>query len=191
MIPPALETAPSDVSRAALGMVPLAMMRIMASGGQAVPPVVMDASVGITHPTVATILRRPDGRNRLRHLLFPGQELAACRDGEFLLWMISTRHGVASLSQAQIVLWTFLIAASAVYVMALSGVLIEISEGTLILLGISGVALVGSKLQQNKDSNQSDGKLAVPGPVAGVQQVEGLPTTRSAWPGRGRRPGGR
>jgi hypothetical protein len=36
--------------------------------------------------------------------------------------------------------WTFLIGASAVYVMVLSGVLIDITDSTLVLLGIAGVA---------------------------------------------------
>jgi hypothetical protein len=182
VIPPNLKAAPEGTSRTALGLVPLAVMRIVASGNPAVPPVVRDASIGITRPAVAltsavlTVLIAFGvfyllGKNRG----VPGRGI--------LLWMISTRYGVASLSQAQIVLWTFLIAASAVYVMVLSGVLIEISEGTLILLGISGVALVGAKLQQNKDNSQADSRLAVPGAVIGVQQV-GDPTDneiRLAW----------
>jgi hypothetical protein len=60
-----------------------------------------------------------------------------------LLRIISTQDGYASLSQLQIVLWTFVVGISAIYVMTLSGNLISISEGTLILLGIaSGSALL-------------------------------------------------
>jgi hypothetical protein len=101
--------------------------------------------------------------------------------------MISTRSGVASLSQTQIMLWTFLIGASAVYVMALSGVLIDITDTTLVLLGITGVATIGSKLQSSQQSakgeTQADGKSVVPGGVLGLVQV-GTATeseVRLAW----------
>ena len=75
--------------------------------------------------------------------------------------MISTRGGVASLSQLQVILWTFVIGTGAVYVMAITGGLIDISNGTLILLGISGVATVGSKLQnaQSGNSQSTTGRI--------------------------------
>ena len=57
-----------------------------------------------------------------------------------ILAVISTRDGYASLSQFQIILWTFVVGAGAVYVMVLSGNLIEITGGTLVLLGIAGAA---------------------------------------------------
>jgi hypothetical protein len=98
-----------------------------------------------------------------------------------------TRNGVASLSQAQIMLWTFLIGASAVYVMALSGVLIDITDSMLVLLGIAGVATVGSKLrnsqQDAKGTTEAEGKTAVPGKVLSLLQV-GTATdseVRLAW----------
>ena len=47
------------------------------------------------------------------------------------------------------VLWTFVVAASAVYVMVLAGELIEVTSGTLVLLGISGAVTVGSKLHDS------------------------------------------
>ena len=60
-----------------------------------------------------------------------------------LLRIISTQDGYASLSQMQIVLWTFVVGMSAIYVMTLSGNLISISTGTLTLLGIaSGAGLL-------------------------------------------------
>jgi hypothetical protein len=182
VIPPEMVSAPAGVSRTALRLVPLAVMRVVASGGPATPPVVMDDSIGITHPNVAAAFAVLMVVIAFGIFYVLGK-LRGVPGRGILLWMISTRHGVASLSQAQIVLWSFLIAASIVYVMVLSGVLIEISNGTLILLGISGVALVGSKLQQNKANNQSDGKLAPPGPVIGVLQ-EGDPAhneVRLAW----------
>jgi hypothetical protein len=57
---------------------------------------------------------------------------------QHVLALISSPNGVASLSQFQIMLWTFVVGAAAVYVMVLSGNLIAISTGTLTLLGIAG-----------------------------------------------------
>jgi hypothetical protein len=50
------------------------------------------------------------------------------------------------------VLWTFVVAASAVYVMVLSGDLIEVTTGTLVLLGISGAVTVGSQLHDKSQT---------------------------------------
>jgi hypothetical protein len=69
-----------------------------------------------------------------------------------LLSLITTRSGFASLSQFQIMLWTFVVVASAVYVIALSGDLIPITAGTLVLLGISGTANVISKAKSESDA---------------------------------------
>ena len=172
--------------RAALWIVPLATMRIMAYGGVANPTVDVQPFIGITSPVLALLLAilalaiafmvfYAFARNRG----VPGKGL--------LMWMISTRNGVASLSQAQIVLWTFLIGASAIYVMALSGVLIDITDSTLVLLGITGVATLASKLQNSqqdaKSATQVDSKTLVPGKVLNILQV-GVATdseVRLAW----------
>jgi hypothetical protein len=69
-----------------------------------------------------------------------------------ILRVITTRAGYASLSQFQIILWTFVVIASAAYVMALSGDLIEITTGTLVLLGISGTTTVISKAKSESDT---------------------------------------
>ena len=61
--------------------------------------------------------------------------------------MISTREGYASLSQMQIVLWSFLFGAGATYVMILSGSLIDIPTGALVLLGIAGATTLGTRIQ--------------------------------------------
>jgi hypothetical protein len=63
-----------------------------------------------------------------------------------LLRIISTQDGYASLSQLQIVLWTLVVAVSAIYVMTLSGNLINISQGTLILLGIASGAALAARI---------------------------------------------
>lgn len=69
-----------------------------------------------------------------------------------VLCIVSNRWGYASLSQFQVILWTFLVGGSAVYVMALAGDLIEISTGTLVLLGISGTTTVAAKLKGENDT---------------------------------------
>lgn len=63
-----------------------------------------------------------------------------------VLAVISDDQNVASLSQLQVMLWTFLVGGAATYVMALSGNLIEISGGTLALLGIAGGTLVVAQI---------------------------------------------
>jgi hypothetical protein len=170
-----------------LGLVPVATMRIIGSGGAADPPVDVAYPIGITSPLLALLLALlavaiafwvfyAFARNRG----VPGRGL--------LLWMISTRNGVASLSQAQIMLWTFLIGALAIYVMSLSGALIDITNSTLVLLGIAGVATIGSKLQNAqqdaKGATPAYAQTALPGKVPSVQPVAGATTdseVRLAW----------
>ncbi len=172
--------------RTALWTVPLAAVRIMARGGVATPTVDVQPYIGVTFPLLALLLAV-----LAVAIAFGAFYVFASNRGVpgkgLVLWMISTRNGVASLSQAQIVLWTFLIGASAVYVMALSGVLIDITDSTLVLLGIAGVATVGSKLQNSQQdataTAQTDGKTAVPGKVLGLVEV-GTATdneVRLAW----------
>jgi hypothetical protein len=80
--------------------------------------------------------------------------------GNIFLTLIATGGKRASLSQFQLVLWTLLIGGATVYVIALSGDLIPISSGTLVLLGISGAATLGSQLAPTQPSGgrPSDGK---------------------------------
>jgi len=93
-----------------------------------------------------------------------------------VLKVISTKAGVASLSQLQMLIWTFVVLASAVYVMSLSGDLIMISSGTLVLLGISGGATLGSKLQNvAADSAQPTPPAAVPGAVGALLAQDASP----------------
>jgi flagellar biosynthesis GTPase FlhF len=82
--------------------------------------------------------------------------------------VITTRRGFASLSQFQIMLWTFVIMASAVYVIALSGDLIPITSGTLVLLGISGTAVVIAKAKSESDATTAPPPLD---PAAAAAQV--------------------
>lgn len=68
------------------------------------------------------------------------------RGRNLLLRVISTSDGYASLSQLQIVLWTLVVGMSAIYAMTLSGNLISISAGTLVLLGIASGAALAARL---------------------------------------------
>ena len=80
------------------------------------------------------------------------------RGRNLLLRIISTRDGYASLSQLQIVLWTLVVGMSAIYVMTLSGNLINISDGTLILLGIASAAALAARIPV-------PGQAAIPAPA--------------------------
>jgi hypothetical protein len=79
--------------------------------------------------------------------------------------LISTREGYASLSQFQIMLWSFLFGAGAVYVMGLSGGLINIPTGALVLLGIAGATTVGAKIK-TANENAPGTPSAAPAPVS-------------------------
>jgi hypothetical protein len=98
--------------------------------------------------------------------LNPGQNIFTrmARGFSVPLRLISTASGWASLSQLQIVLWTFVIGAGAVYVMTLNGSLMPISPTALALLGIAGGAVVLSEVK----SQQSGSATVVPGAVFGI-----------------------
>jgi hypothetical protein len=79
--------------------------------------------------------------------------------------IITLPSGYASLSQFQVMVWTFVVGASAVYVMALSGELIEVTSGTLVLLGISGAAAIGAKWHNEATSAPAPRAPAAPEPA--------------------------
>ena len=160
-VPDGLGPPPADVATALPYVVPLAEVRILAINNKETAAnsketaadnketrADVTTAIGITHPWVASVFAMATvalgfvvmhiavGR-RLKH---PGILKA-----NWLLRIISTPSGFASLSQLQILLWTFVVAASAVYVMSLSGQLIEITTGMLFLLGIAGAAGIGAK----------------------------------------------
>jgi hypothetical protein len=165
MVPHGLRNPPPRFSGegryVGLWLVPLADVRIMvlANGGNGTRTVAADVShaIGVTNPiwafalalftvlgafAVLTIICH----RRLRR--------AGIANTGVLIRIITTPDGYASLSQLQIVLWTFVVAGSAVYVMALSGELIQITTGTLVLLGISGTVSVLSRWH---DATQATG----------------------------------
>lgn len=145
---PALGKKPGNVERA-LPLVPRAEVRILAVDSQNAVRADVIATIGITYPLAAfglavvtlilacVVLCLTTSR-RLQH--------AGILKANWFLRVISTPSGFASLSQLQIVLWTLVVAVSAVYVMSLSGELIQITNGTLVLLGIAGAAGIGTKV---------------------------------------------
>jgi hypothetical protein len=92
-----------------------------------------------------------------------------------LLRIISTQDGYASLSQLQIVLWTLVVAVSAIYVMTLSGNLINISQGTLILLGIASGAALAARIPGVGQTAPTQAEPATP--PATPQATPPAPTT--------------
>ena len=144
-----------------LPLVPLADVRILISkDNNKTLAASVDTTIGITYPLaaigfavitviIAIAILLLVSRYRLVH---PG-----IRNASLLLRIISTPGGRASLSQLQIVLWTLVVAAAAVYVMSLSGDLIQITEGTLVLLGIAGAAGVATTIHNESQIAKAQG----------------------------------
>jgi hypothetical protein len=174
LVPPNLRNPPSrfsgDGEYAGLYLVPLAEVRILALGkgsGDGNPAVAADVThvIGVTNPFWAMLLALLTALAAFAVLsIVCHRRLRRFGYGDLdpLLRIIATQDGYASLSQLQLMLWTFVVATSAVYVMVLSGELIEVTTGTLVLLGISGTVTVGAKLH---DSAQA-AKVAAADPPA-------------------------
>jgi hypothetical protein len=160
VVPPNLPKAPprfgGDGEYAGLYLVPLADVRILVLGKNPDGSLLVAADVshliGVSNPFWALLIALSTvlaafavlsiiGHRRLKRFGY--------KDLDPVIRLITTPDGYASLSQLQLVLWTFVVAASAVYVMVLSGELIEVTSGTLVLLGISGAVSVGTKLHDN------------------------------------------
>jgi len=130
-------------------LVPRADVRILIRNPDARQPIAVDGTMGITHlafamGAVAVVFFLTFGG--LLFVVSRRLRTAGVPKANPFLTVISTPDGYASLSQFQILLWTYVVLLSAVYVMSLSGSLIEITSGTLVLLGISGAATIGSKI---------------------------------------------
>jgi len=166
IVPPSLPTAPSrfggDGEYAGLYLVPLADVRILVLGRSADGSLLVAADVshaiGVTNPFWALLLAALTVFAAFAVLSFVGRrrlKRAGLDNVGLIIRIITTPDGYASLSQLQMVLWTFVVAASAVYVMVLAGELIEVTTGTLVLLGISGAVTVGSKLHDSAQVAQA------------------------------------
>ena len=130
-----------------VGLVPIAQVRIVALKDQ-IPLVDVQTEIGVTRPLVSLLLAAAVlllafvvldriVRRRIDH---PGILKA-----NPLLRIIATPGATASLSQFQILVWTFVVAGSAVYVASLSGQLVQVTTGTLVLLGISGATTLAAQ----------------------------------------------
>ena len=160
VVPVSLPKAPprwgGDGEYAGLYLVPLADVRILVLGrnpdGSLVVAADVSHAIGVTNPFWALLLAALTVLAAFVVLSFVGRrrlKRAGLEDVGLIIRIITTPDGYASLSQLQMVLWTFVVAASAVYVMVLAGELIEVTSGTLVLLGISGAVTVGSKLHDS------------------------------------------
>jgi hypothetical protein len=160
--------------------VPLADMvvEVTPEGGTAT---VVVLPVGVTSVSYATILVA------LCALLFcVATAVLVRRRGipgrNFLLRLVSTRDGYASLSQFQIILWTVVVGLSAVYVMTLSGNLIPITTGTLVLLGIAAAAALLARVPAG-GSAAPDQVQPAPAQPAPAQPAPAQPAVPNPAPG--------
>jgi len=155
-------------------IVPLADLRIMVNrpgGAAGVALAVDDLSVGITS-VAATVVITVGLMLVIVGCLVWWARSRKVAGSDPLMRLITTRDGFVSLSQFQIVMWSLLFGAGAIYVMGLSGSLIDIPTGALVLLGISGVTIVGAKI------NEANPKAATAGaPSAPAATVRPGPVT--------------
>ncbi len=145
------------VQHTALGTVPLAEMAVMVqmAGGSA--PVAVILPVGVTNAGVAAavVLVCVSLACIVLWTLAPKEMLSQTSNwrtkiSEHILAVISNPDGVASLSQFQVMLWTLVVAAAAIFVMVLSGNLISISSQMLTLLGIAGGTQILASVDRTK-----------------------------------------
>jgi hypothetical protein len=166
VVPVALAFAPPGVNFEA-PWVPAANMRVVISGGKVSPPIDVVEPIGITQQWVGVLAAALTAALALIFCY-----VVASRRGvpgtDVVLQIISTQSGYASLSQFQLILWTMVVGVGAVYVMVLSGNLLDITTGALILLGISGGATLASKIQ----SDQADKQATVPASLQPPGQVQ-------------------
>jgi hypothetical protein len=98
-----------------------------------------------------------------------GTQAASSGTGPFALdWLLRLSRmpdGRASLSGFQVLIWTLVIAGGSVYVMALSGDLVNLPDGALTVLGIAGGAKL---LAANADAKAARKKAAAANPPAPV-----------------------
>jgi hypothetical protein len=154
-----------------LEMVPIADFRIKAASGMG--PLDLVLPVGITSRYFAVVTALLLVIIAWGALYAFGRERCVPGGRDPVLTVIATKDGHASLSSLQIIMWSFVVGASAVYVMVLSGNLIEITEGTLVLLGISGIATLGNKLQSKPAQPQGASSSVVPQSPAATTALNG------------------
>ena len=166
-------TIPEDGSWYLAPFYPTLKLRVIVSEPTDSPPIVLDVirEIKISPPWFAALLS-------VLFVIVAGVVLSKFAiflevpGTNIFLRIISTAKGWASLAQFQIILWTLVIGAGAVYVMALRGSLIQISGGVLQLLGIAGVATVSSQIKSSQQT-QSPSTLLPPGQINNLSYVQG------------------
>jgi hypothetical protein len=143
-----------------LAMVPLADFRVAAATTLGSLDLVQP--VGITSRSFAVITALLLVLIAWTALYIFGRERCVPGGKDPVMTVIASKDGHGSLSTLQIIMWSFVVGASAVYVMVLSGNLVEITEGTLVLLGISGIATLGNKLQAKEKPQDANPPADVP-----------------------------
>ncbi len=77
------------------------------------------------------------------------------------IWFVSGYSGKASLSLAQILIWTMLVFSASFYVLEISGKLLDLTNDVLILLGITGGVSLISKIVSTSNTQEEDEKKEV------------------------------
>jgi hypothetical protein len=173
-IPPNFpELPPGKVVDWAVPLVPLADVRILAFKEDKTLAADVVTTIGITHPWLAGFYAIATVVIVVVVLSYISKwRLTNIKDASWPLRIISTPSGHASLSQLQILLWTLVVAASAVYVMALSGDLIEVTSGALVLLGIAGGAALGAKAHSGSQISTAQADAATAQKDADQAKIE-------------------
>jgi hypothetical protein len=144
---------PDDpVSLTGFYIVPVALMTVSADvtlADKTTTSVVAVLPIGVTsvHYAVALVIVVLIGIAAFIYLVLSQTKVPGT---DPVLRLITGADGWASLSQFQIILWTLVVGASAIYVMALSGNLIGITGGTLTLLGIAGASALLSRASETR-----------------------------------------
>ncbi len=143
------------------GLVPIATVRVYAEGGELQPPLDTWREVGITSIWSARASAVAAALLAFAMLSLAAKARGVAGRGRPLLGIISTSDGYASLSQFQLLTWSFVVGTGAVYVLTLSGGLIDVPNQMLILLGITGITSLGARIPGAADKPDTP-KLADP-----------------------------
>jgi len=160
-------------------LVPLAEVRIVALKDNTVLADVR-TDIGITRPSFSLVLALIVvilGLVALNIVVNYRVKHDGILKAHWFLRIISTPAATASLSQLQMLIWTFVVAAATVYVATVSGQLVEITTGTLVLLGISGAttlaaqAYIGGQAAK-QPAAQPDPDAAAPDAAVAAQKAQ-------------------
>lgn len=148
------------------GVVPLVNMRVIAQEKADLSRLDSVLPVGITYHLLSLAIALLSGV-LFWLALWSWSKWRKIQGGVFLT-IIANRNNYASLSQFQILIWTFVIGAGAIYVMALTGGLIDIPTQALVLLGISGASALTAAVAPPKSDTTTAGAGTAANVVVGV-----------------------